>query len=335
VKNHIEPVEGVRIVEHRSEGFPSFVALPEGIDETEVLLCGHLDVVIQPQPEAYAPKVQDGRIYGTGAGDMKGQVAALLELFREMHLRHPGISLGLVVTTDEEIGGEHGIRYLVDEVGLRSALVVIPDGGFPNEVVVEEKGAVHLGVHVHGQAGHGARPWLSDNPLEKLMDRLCRLRDHFETLKTKSDDHWYPTCTATVLKTQNETANRMPEIAAGALDIRFPPPHSTEGILGTVQGILGDDVETHVLMAAEPTHLAPDPLFGSTAEELTGRPVTYVREAGGSDARFFCRHGIPVIMSRPLVGNLHADDEWMDVESLVTFYRIYERYLVRRLVETV
>jgi len=55
------------------------------------------------------------------------------------------------------------------------------------------------------------------------------------------------------------------------------------------------------------------------------------RECGGSDARFLCRHDIPVLMSRPLVGNLHAADEWIDIASMVQFHRIIARYLEERL----
>ena len=55
-----------------------------------------------------------------------------------------------------------------------------------------------------------------------------------------------------------------------------------------------------------------------------------MRDSGGSDARFFTPHGIPVLMSRPLVGRLHADDEWIDIESMVQFYRICETYLEQR-----
>ena len=51
---------------------------------------------------------------------------------------------------------------------------------------------------------------------------------------------------------------------------------------------------------------------------------------GGSDARFIASRGIPVMMSRPLVGNLHAEDEWIDIQSMVKLYEIYLRYLKRR-----
>jgi len=68
-------------------------------------------------------------------------------------------------------------------------------------------------------------------------------------------------------------------------------------------------------------------------ERMTGEPVRQVRESGGSDARFVCRHGIPVLMARPEVGNLHGEDEWIDVASMVAFYHVCERYLERRLIK--
>ena len=52
---------------------------------------------------------------------------------------------------------------------------------------------------------------------------------------------------------------------------------------------------------------------------------------GGSDARFISGYGIPVIMSRPLVGNLHAENEWIEIASMDTLYHIYQRYLEKKL----
>jgi succinyl-diaminopimelate desuccinylase len=66
-------------------------------------------------------------------------------------------------------------------------------------------------------------------------------------------------------------------------------------------------------------------------EEITGQPARLIREHGGSDARYIAQHGIPVIMTRPYVGRLHAFDEWIDIASMETLYRIYESYVVRKL----
>jgi succinyl-diaminopimelate desuccinylase len=331
VHNHIDAIEGIAIREYRRDGYPSLVALPSGCVEPDVLLCAHLDVVALPDDSSYRSSIADGRIYGPGAGDMKGQLTVLLELFHAFHHRHPGVSLGLAVTSDEEIGGVHGVGYLFGDVGLRCGVAIIPDGGSMEQVTVEEKGILHVRVKAMGHAGHAARPWQARNALETLTDALARVRRHFDTLRNDEVDCWYPTCSLTVMHVDNDTVNRIPPKAEALLDIRFPPPHSLASMFSAVKELLGEDLEAEMMIGDEPTHLAPDKAYLDVVRELTGKTVQLSREAGGSDARFLCRHGIPVIMSRPNVGNLHAEDEWIDIDSMVTFYRCCERYLERRL----
>jgi succinyl-diaminopimelate desuccinylase len=95
--------------------------------------------------------------------------------------------------------------------------------------------------------------------------------------------------------------------------------------------LLGEQIELEVLVAAEPTCLAPDPFYLEVTQEITGQPVRLIREHGGSDARYIAQYGIPVIMTRPYVGNLHAHDEWVDIASMEMLYRIYETYIVKKL----
>ncbi len=331
VHNHIDTIEGVEIREYRRDGYPSLVALPVGCTEPDVLLCAHLDVIGLPDATAYRSHIADGRIYGPGAGDMKGQLAILLELFHALHHKYPGMSLGLAVTSDEEIGGTHGIGYLFGEIGFRCRLAMIPDGGSLHEVTVEEKGILHVKLTARGHTGHAARPWLAANALESLTEAVGRVRRRFESLVTDQGDHWCPTCALTVLRTDNETINRIPSRAEALLDIRFPPPHTMSSMLEIVRQTLGETVDAKVLIGDEPTHLAPDPAYLEQVQAMTGKSVRHGRESGGSDARFICRHGIPVLMARPEVGNLHAEDEWIEIASMVTFYHICERYLELRL----
>jgi succinyl-diaminopimelate desuccinylase len=333
VRNHIDSIESVKIREFSSEGYPSLVALPQGCVEPDVLLCAHLDVVALPDDSDYRSKIVDGRIVGPGAGDMKGQLAILLELFHAFHHQHPGVSLGLAVTSDEEIGGVHGIGYLADEIGLRCGVAIIPDGGAMDEVTVEEKGILHMCVSAKGHAGHGARPWRAQNALEILMDSLASIRQHFDTLSDDSSDHWHPTCSVNVVHVENDTVNRIPPKAEAMLDIRFPPPHTMDSMFAQIQKLVGERVKAEMVMGGQPTHLAPDQAYLDVVQELTGETPRMIRESGGSDARFLCRHGIPVIMARPDVGELHAEDEWIDIDSMVLFYRVCERYLERRLLK--
>ncbi|NIO02602.1 MAG: M20/M25/M40 family metallo-hydrolase [Candidatus Latescibacteria bacterium] len=99
----------------------------------------------------------------------------------------------------------------------------------------------------------------------------------------------------------------------------------------TIAGFLDEQMEMVPLVAAEPTQLSPDPLYIKVTEEITGKPVRLLREHGGSDARYVAPYGIPVIMTRPLIGNLHTDIEWVDLATMETLYRIYERYLELKL----
>ncbi len=334
--NHLQGIEGLTIRRESSRGYESLLVVPDGQNHPQVLLCGHLDVVEHPSQAHYTSTLRDGRIYGPGAGDMKGALTILLELFLQTYRERPGSSLGLAITSDEEIGGHHGLRYLVEDCGLRCDLAIIPDGGSLTEITVEEKGILHLKVRSHGDAAHAARPWLVENALHRLMQRLERLMAHFHTFQPANlsgRDHWYPTCSVTQVHTPNTSINRIPDHAEASLDIRFPPPHSIASMESLISEILehGNGLEVETVIGAEPTALDPDPAFIAITEKVTGQPATRVKASGGSDARFLCAHGIPVLLSRPLVGNIHADDEWIDIASMATYFTICDRYLQERL----
>ncbi|HEX9879860.1 MAG TPA: M20 family metallopeptidase, partial [Candidatus Binatia bacterium] len=320
----------VRVLRFREHDALSTVVLPKNVERPDVMLFAHLDVVPLPEGTEYRSVIKNGRLYGPGAGDMKGELAILLVLFRAFHQSRPGISLGLAVTSDEETGGTHGTRFLFEDFGLRCGTAIIPDSGSVNDIAVEEKGTLHLKVRAKGTAGHACRPWLSDNPMDRMIAAMNRIRSYFDALKT-SDDYWYPTCAFTAFQTPNRVPNRIPDAAEMICDVRFPPPYSIHQMLGTIQQLLGEHMEMEALVSAEPTLLSPDPLYLKVTEEITGQPVRLLREHGGSDARYVARYGIPVIMSRPLIGNLHTDNEWVDVASMETLYRIYERYLALKL----
>ncbi|MFT5468549.1 MAG: succinyl-diaminopimelate desuccinylase [Verrucomicrobiales bacterium] len=329
LRNHLDQLPGLELTMRESGNYESLLALPKGVEAPEILLCGHIDVVEHPEPGAYEPTVKDGRIFGPGAGDMKGQVVIMLELMRRIHRAHPGASVGLALTSDEEIGGEHGVRFLVEELGLRCGVAIIPDGGSLTNITVEEKGVIHLLAQCQGESAHAARPWLGDNALERLCDRLAELRAWFNELKS-ADSNWYPTCVVTVIDTPNMSPNRIPERASAVLDIRFPPGQSAEQLLARIGEIVGPEIELEPIITAEPTHLDPDPLFIEATREVAVE-ANLVRASGGSDSRFFAPLGIPVMLSRPNVGNLHGRDEWIEIDSMLDYFEICCRYLESRL----
>lgn len=334
IRNHLEEVPGIELTMLEKSGYESLVVLPTGVKDPCVLICGHLDVVHHPDPDSYRSEIRDGRIYGPGAGDMKGQVAIMIELMRHFGYEYPSKEVGIAITSDEERGGENGVKYLVEEAGLRCEFAVIPDGGSLNEIIVEEKGILHLAVSATGCSAHAARPWLGVNALDRLLESLNRLKECFgsavpDNVTTEDhESHWFTSCTNTMVSSPNDSPNRVPESATAVLDIRFIPPTTSAEVLSTVRGLLSEGVTAEPIVSAEPTHLAPDEQFASITAEVTGESVSLLRASGGSDGRFFSAKGIPVMLSRPGVGNLHGRDEWIDIDSMVSYFHICRRYVL-------
>lgn len=328
----LRSVEGVTVHDYDSQGFASMVAMSEGVSVPDILLVGHLDVVEHPEVEVYQSRIQDGRLWGPGAGDMKGQCAIMLDLFCELQRRFPGLSLGLALTSDEERGGEDGVKFLFETVGLRCGMAIVPDGGSINRITVEEKGILQARLRVIGREGHAAAPWLGPNAMATLSQALVRLQDHFASLEdAASPDHWYPTCVPTLWSTPNRTINGIPGEAEATVDVRFPAPDTVESMLALLRQVAGPEVVVEPVATAPATRLAPDPLYLRITEEITGQPAKLVRASGGSDSWFIARHGIPVVLSSPIVGNLHREDEWMDIASMELYHRICERFILERL----
>ena len=100
--------------------------------------------------------------------------------------------------------------------------------------------------------------------------------------------------------------------------------------MADIRGVLSEGVVAKPIISAEPTHLAPDDDFLRVTEFVTGKSARLVRSSGGSDGRFFCAKGIPVLISRPRVGNLHGRDEWIEIDSMVSYFYICREYIRKK-----
>ncbi len=327
-RRRLEGLPGLDRREIVDGGHPSLVVLPAGVERPEVLLLAHLDVVshdVEPFPE---PRILEGCIVGPGAGDMKGIAAVCLHVFENLHRQHPGISLGLALTTDEETGGRHGAGALVDQHGLRASVVIVPDGGAPDKLSQAEKGILHLVLEASGRECHAAAPWNGVNAVEILIRECLAIQQRVAALAAGEPD-WFPTCSMTGLHARNASINVIPDHAEAMLDIRLTPAHGTAEFFAALTESLAPGVRVCSHFLAEACDLNPDPLYEACMRECSAT-VERVRNHGASDARYFCRHGIPANMSRPKVGGIHTLDEWIDIASMLDFHAVLERYITRR-----
>ncbi|WIG61730.1 MAG: hypothetical protein OJF49_004478 [Ktedonobacterales bacterium] len=299
-----------------------------------VLLCGHLDVVPAASDDAFlAKRLPGNRLAGRGVADMKGPIAALLDLFTSA----PQPGLGLLLTTDEEDGGMHGTGYVLGQLPWRPDVALLPDGGANMRLVAEQKGALRLRLTAEGTAAHGARPWLGVNALEQLYAGYRALLRAYPP--PRAEDDWRVSIALTQVSDGGNAGNSIPAHAEATLDIRYPAtgPDAFAVLLPDLQRRL-----RRYAISAEVTMHAPPFLLDTAspyvthvqaaASRVTGGPLPLCREAGASDARFFAVAGVPTLIFQPVCSGWHGPDEQLDLTSLATFHALCAAFIHSALV---
>ncbi len=316
---------------YESQGKPSVVFDLSGTRSPEVLFVGHLDVV-PGEDHQFEPRREGDRLMARGALDMKGPDAVLLALFETLMHQDQRPPVALMFTTDEEVGGENGVGYLVHQEHWRARFGIIPDGGENFTIITEGKGVLHAVFRARGKATHGSTPWAGQNALDALVRVYQILRDRRPQEPCGDPDHWHETLTLGALH-GGDAPNRVPDFAEMKLDFRFPAPKTSQDLVAEIQEVLQQfpGVDWQPLSRGEPFFTSPeDPYlqrFHQVAQEVLGRPVAFGKEHGATDGRFLAEKGIPCIILYPIGGGIHGPDEWVDLPSLVLLYQIFERFL--------
>ncbi|APD10364.1 MULTISPECIES: M20 family metallopeptidase [Thermus] len=316
-------------------GRPNLVAdLGEG--EGGLLLEGHTDVVT-PGDEArwtyppYAGVVEGGRLYGRGACDMKGGLAALVGamLAVKRALGKPKRPLRLAALVDEEglmLGVKAFLRAGLAQ-GFRGALVAEPE---EMEICLWQKGALRLRLPFPGRMAHGAMPYAGENPIPKAARFVVALKDLEERLqRAHAHPHLglpYLTPTRFLASAGEGQLNVIPDRAEVALDVRTVPGVDHIGLVRELEGLAGVGVE--VLEDRPPVETPQDDPLVQVAEEalrLLGLPVRFGGVPGATDGTFLRAWGrLPVVVMGPGNKTLpHQVDEWIDLGEVVLAARVY------------
>jgi succinyl-diaminopimelate desuccinylase len=225
-----------------------------------------------------------------------------------------------VFTFDEEIGGNKGIGYLLNDIGLRPKVCFLPDGGDNFQIEAEEKGVFLFHVKTSGKSAHGSRPWLGENALDKMLAIYADLRKEFPFVH--SPEQWTQTLNFGRI-VSGDAANKVPDACEASFDLRFIEGQSAEEIKNRVQKIIGGRAEFEPQVVGDNFYLDMglwcSRLFQEAAERHLSHPMPIYRSEGASDARFFTQYKIPVIISKPICAGHHSDNEWIDLESIATY----------------
>ena len=316
-------------------------------DGPVLVLLGHTDVVPTGPREAwasdpFAPEIRDGVLYGRGAADMKGSVAAFvvaLEDFVAAHPRHAG-KVAMLLTSDEEGDAIDGVRKVADVFRERGERIDWCITGEPSSkdalgdlLRVGRRGTLTGTLNVHGVQGHVAYPHKALNPIHKALPAL-------DELAARQWDEGYETFPPTSLQISNIHAgtgasNVIPGELQVVFNLRFNPSWTAERLEQEIEGILrrhGVDYSIQWLRGGEPFY-TPEGHLRATARavlgEFAGVPPEESTAGGTSDARFIAPLGAHCIEVGPVNASIHKVDENIRVTDLEALPGLYQRLLER------
>ncbi len=296
---------------------------PEGAPT--VVLHGHLDVV-PGRPGQFDPRLEGDRLYGRGAYDMKGALAAMLVTTAAMRDQDGvRVRLGIVGDEESEEEADRGSDHLVDGGFLGDFAIT----GEPTDlqIGVEAKGVLALRLEVSGVAAHGATPWLGDNAVLKAHD-VFRSIESLPFARHSSELFDRPSINLGRI-VGGDALNKVPDRCAIDVDIRYLPDQEPDEVLEQVGGL--PDVEVSALFTRPPAVVDRESPFVRALREAArahhdGEPMSVGRD-GASDAVSFLRAGVPAVEFGPVGEGHHGPAEWVSVASLRVYRQTLDSFL--------
>lgn len=320
------PVEN--LLAWRGEGSPHFV------------FAGHLDVVPPGEGwsgDPFASEVRGDLLYGRGAVDMKGAIAAFIAALDRVE--QPGGTISLILTGDEEGPAVFGTRALIDrmgELGLRPDLCLV---GEPTSVrrlgdtiKIGRRGSVNIWIEVPGIQGHVAYPHLSDNPIPKLVRALAKI----DAIRLDEGTDWFQPSNIEItdLEVGNPATNVIPARAKARLSIRFNDLHRGDDLAARIRDIVLAEAPDAIVtprVSGEAFLTRPgalSDLVSAAIRDHTGLQPELSTSGGTSDARFLSKL-CPVVEFGLPNATMHKLDEAVAIADLELLAAIYAGVLAR------
>ena len=336
---------------------PNIIARKKGKGKGTLWIVSHMDVVPTGDPELWdTPPFEgvykDGRIYGRGTEDNGQSVVSSMFAARPfLDEEFEGMSLALAYVADEETSSVLGIQSLLEK-GLFSEddAIMVPDWGSPGGTMIglAEKSVLWLRFVIEGRTTHGSTPELGVNAYRVstllLMDLMESLPEKFGG----KDDRFLngvSTFEPTKRPATVDNVNTIPGHDEFCMDIRLLPMYDPDDVLREAEAIAecyakdtGAEIRVEVIQKAVAGRPSPDDRDEFTAlaesvEEVTGVRPRGVGMSGGTCANFFRLKGLDAYVWQSEGGTLHAPNEYVTVDHLLTDAKVYAS-LIHRLCVT-
>jgi succinyl-diaminopimelate desuccinylase len=320
ISQHIKNIE---VIEHN--GFYALYASTKNTKNPKVLLHGHIDVVPATKNLQKLKKITD-KLYGRGVYDDLFAAACYLVLVEDLAERINTLDIGMMLVSDEELGGFNGTQSLLKR-GYLPEVGIMPDAGNGfGDINIAANGIYNFNLEVKGTAHHGSRPWEGRGAANALVNAVAGL-----LATTKNQPSSIYTVTITQLS-GGDSINKAPASSTAHIDIRYKDKRALEVVKKEIGKITAnEDVKIKNLTIGEAFNLNMDhPMvkeFLNMYKRHSSCQITTSKTSGSSDARFFAAKNIPVIMVRPRGGGAHGDNEWIDAKEILQVYQLIKEYI--------
>lgn len=308
-----------------------------------ICFAGHTDVV-PPGNEAawthppYAAEIDGGVLYGRGACDMKGGIAAFVAAVARFVRKGPHSgSISFLITGDEEGPATYGTKKVLEWMAQEGQIPDYCIVGEPTNptamgdmVKIGRRGSLNAHIVVEGVQGHVAYPHRADNPVHRLLTILAALQAH--PLDNGSDWFEPSSLQVTSVDVGNPSTNVIPARAEARLNIRFNDLHTGAGLTGWLRTLCrqhAPNARVEVKISGESFLTAPGAATDALVkaiEHVTKRTPKLDTGGGTSDARFIAQY-CPVSEFGLVGASIHKVDEHTSVADMETLTQIYETFL--------
>jgi acetylornithine deacetylase/succinyl-diaminopimelate desuccinylase family protein len=316
---------------------PNIIAKIKGQSAKELLITPHLDTVPAgrswKRAAPFSATILNGRIYGLGATDCKSNLAVAMEAINsliESKIKLP-YTLIFAATADEETGSDLGLIPLLQRNILRpDAAVVLDADDF--DIVVSQKGLIHMTVKIQGKRAHGAYPWRGINAIDIAIDAIKEIKN----MKFSRSKHRHlrpPTINVGTVR-GGDKVNIVADWCEFELDFRLLPGDSANRIIRQVKGVLGKYSKKHKVQIQGIQQPYNIPESHSLVRCLRGSAAKFkiVARVKGSEGAtvitFFQHKGIPAVATGYGCGGCaHTADEYVRIENLYKGALMLEDFL--------
>ncbi len=317
----------------------------KGTQEPVFCFAGHTDVVPTGDPDnwhipPFQPEVKDGTLYGRGAADMKGSLAAMIvatENFIAKHPDHKG-SIAYLITSDEEGPFINGTTRVIDTLEARNEKITWCVVGEPSSTdycgdVVKNgrRGSLTGDLRVKGVQGHVAYPHLADNPVHRSAQAIAELT----SVEWDQGNDYFPPTSFQISNINGGTGAG--NVIPGELDVMFNFRYSTEvtaeQLVATVESLFdkhGLNYELNWTYNGLPFLTDTGTFIDAVnlaIKEVTGKLPELSTSGGTSDGRFIAPTGAQVIELGPCNATIHKVNECVAVKDLEQLTLMYEKIL--------